>query len=78
MKDLTNPSKSLETFKNSLTLNCSIEYVIIKCFSFPGLDLVWGGKPKPHAIAQEDAWRRTLTFLHRWLVEDRHHAQAKL
>ncbi|XP_005097447.1 bile acid-CoA:amino acid N-acyltransferase isoform X2 [Aplysia californica] len=28
-----------------------------------GLHMYWGGQPKPHADAQEDAWRRLLSFL---------------
>ncbi|XP_046364219.2 acyl-coenzyme A thioesterase 1-like isoform X1 [Haliotis rufescens] len=29
-----------------------------------GINLVWGGSPRPHAHAQEDAWHKTLDFLH--------------
>lgn len=27
------------------------------------MHFVWGGEPKPHAYAQEDSWRKVLTFL---------------
>ncbi|XP_067680470.1 bile acid-CoA:amino acid N-acyltransferase-like isoform X3 [Haliotis asinina] len=29
-----------------------------------GMNLVWGGSPKPHAHAQQDAWHKALSFLH--------------
>ena len=29
-----------------------------------GIYALWGGQPKPHADAQEDAWKKMLKFLH--------------
>ncbi|XP_070184455.1 acyl-coenzyme A thioesterase 2, mitochondrial-like [Littorina saxatilis] len=35
------------------------------CFNPPsGSDLLWGGRKKEHAKAQEDSWHRIITFLH--------------
>lgn len=31
---------------------------------------LWGGEPHPHSCAQDDSWRKTLTFLHKHLCED--------
>ncbi|XP_070181675.1 acyl-coenzyme A thioesterase 1-like isoform X2 [Littorina saxatilis] len=32
-------------------------------------NVLWGGEPKAHAVAQLDAWKRTIDFLHAWLVD---------
>ncbi len=40
--------------------------------------IVWGGQTRQHAIAQEDAWSRTLQFLKAALTENFSRTQARL
>lgn len=35
---------------------------------FPDTNMVWGGAPKPHAIAQEHSWKRILDHFHTHLT----------
>ena len=46
---------------------CNTSLWFFVCLSVSESNVVWGGRPKDHAVAQLDAWRRTLAFLHTWL-----------
>ncbi len=51
-------------------VNVSLKFFKINFLAvITGTLMLWGGRQKEHAIAQEDAWRQTLQFFKKQLSE---------